>query len=169
MDPTRTDKQREASRANGARSLGPVTPEGKAASSRNALRHGLYARKLALSNENAEMLNAIFEDYIAEYRPKTGTETDLIAEMALAKWRQYRGWLAETAEINKQMANGSLTLQDSYESFDESIRTAVAIESSLRGSRALDLYNRVEARCNRQYHRALSTLLALRKNKKSQD
>jgi hypothetical protein len=39
----RTPAQIEASRRNGARSKGPVTAEGKARASRNALKHGLTA------------------------------------------------------------------------------------------------------------------------------
>jgi hypothetical protein len=44
----------EASRRNGARSRGPRTPEGKARSSQNALKHGIRAQKfLVLPDEDA--------------------------------------------------------------------------------------------------------------------
>jgi hypothetical protein len=43
-----TPKQIAASRANGARSKGPVTDQGKRNSSRNSTRHDLFAETIRL-------------------------------------------------------------------------------------------------------------------------
>ncbi len=175
----RTEEQRAASRADGTHSRGPVTPAGKAASARNALRHGLCARTLSLANENPEMLTTLLNDLTADFLPHAPAERLFIVEMAQArrkgigrtirhysrnsrrrsrfarvvqKWHQYRIWLSETAHLNQKVAETAAAVADTFETFDESVRTASAID----------------ARCNRQFHRALNSLLSLRKNTKNE-
>ena len=53
-----TPARAAASRANGLKSRGPVTPDGKYNSSRNAIRHGILARFLVMNGE----LPDLFED-----------------------------------------------------------------------------------------------------------
>ena len=80
----RTEAQKEAARINGSKSHGPITPDGKAKSSRNALRHGLTASDLALSNEDAEAFNNVLADYTAEYLSEGPTKTNLVEQIAFA-------------------------------------------------------------------------------------
>ena len=137
-DTPETAQRADAARANGALSRGPITPEGKANSSRNALRHGIRARNLSFSNEDAEILNSMIEGYTAEYRPETPSERDLVVEMAYNKWRIRRMWLAEIAEINKEMALTRDAVNATFGNYEESVRTVVAVASSLNRTRPLN-------------------------------
>ena len=90
MSKQRTEKQIEASRINGAKSRGPVTPEGKRRSSRNALRHGRLASSFVLSLENDVEFRESLRDLCNEHQPATPTEHHLVEAMAIAQWQQYR-------------------------------------------------------------------------------
>ena len=163
----RTEAQREAARVNGTKSRGPVSPMGKAICSQNALRHGLTARNLTLANEDQDAFNAVLADYMAELRPEGPIETNLVEDLAIAKWQQYRGLITETAIYNIEMVKNHERFSETFdESCEESARTADALETSLARTRSLPHLHRCQARVNRDYFRALNTLIALRKQSK---
>jgi len=81
-----SEKQIEANRSNAQRSTGPVTPEGKAAASRNAFKHGLRARNVMFGND--PRLEQFRHDFDAEYQPQTATEAALVEQMAVAFFKR---------------------------------------------------------------------------------
>ncbi len=147
----------DASRANGAKSRGPVTPEGKAASSRNRLRHGLLARTVVLEGEDREVFYALLRDFETEFNPQSPVENALVQTLAVARWRQIRIWGMETAGLNHQIAK-------QHDPADSRTRAALAFRDLSDQSRSLELINRYEARYDRQFTRALRTLLAKKQN-----
>jgi hypothetical protein len=91
MPAARSPAQIEASRRNGARSRGPATPEGKARSRLNALRHGMRAERLGLlPGEDAEGADAFFARVRADIAPAGEVELGLAEAVAAAWWRAQR-------------------------------------------------------------------------------
>ena len=76
-------------------STGPRTEAGKAASSRNAVKHNLCAKRL--TGTDLEELNAIRAKLDDEWEPGTETERMLLDQMALSQWRMDR---ALSLELN---------------------------------------------------------------------
>jgi hypothetical protein len=79
---TRTPAQVEASRKNGAMSTGPVTPDGKAIVSTNAVNHGLATGAALLPSERAEDYQANLSGWLATLRPRTPGEGQVVARVA---------------------------------------------------------------------------------------
>ena len=94
----------EQSRLNGSKSKGPKTPEGRAKSSTNAIKHGFAATSnvvLLIEDEPA------FEKHLAEtracYQPRNYAEQTLVDQLASLQWRQSRLVAIETALIDAQV------------------------------------------------------------------
>jgi hypothetical protein len=77
-----TDARIEANRANAQRSTGPRSPEGKAASSRNALRHGAYATDATLLTVPGSAAQRYLAAFTAQFSPATAVEETLVRRMA---------------------------------------------------------------------------------------
>ena len=94
----RSPAQIAAARRNGARSRGPVTAEGKARSSRNALTHGLAALEhFVLEDEAPSELEELTTRLMAEVEPESEIEARLVKRMAIAFWKSERAERIEVA------------------------------------------------------------------------
>jgi hypothetical protein len=92
-----SDRRKKSSRANGALSRGPSSPEGKKRSSQNAFRHGLLADCVVIEGENRESFLALLQFHIDRFQPADGVEFGMMEEMASCKWRLHRAWFLEKA------------------------------------------------------------------------
>ena len=90
-------KQIEANRRNALKSTGPITPDGKDRSRRNAVRHGLTAETVIAALENAEDYQAFEAAVTADYDAGTAVERELVLRLASVLWRLRRATGIETA------------------------------------------------------------------------
>ncbi len=85
-----TAAQIAANQANSQKSTGPVSPAGKARSSRNSFQHGLYSKDLVLPNEDPAELDQLRASLRAEHQPINTTEDMLVNDLAENFWRLRR-------------------------------------------------------------------------------
>jgi hypothetical protein len=143
----------DTARRNGSKSRGPVTPEGKAISATNAVKHGLRSDKiLVLSNESDEKFAALLSACESHFAPATEFEAELVQEIAAARWRLRRAWAIETNLFDDEMQSRK------DKSAAEGVRLARAFRSLADKSNALNLVTRYENRLRRNFQTALELL-----------
>ncbi len=150
-----SNRRIQASRANGAKSRGPVTPEGKRKSASNSVRHGLLSSLVVLDDEKPEIFTEIFNALTSEFAPQTEAERILVENMAVARWRQMRLWVIERASFQSEIEKHDAG------TIHPATRAALAFRALADQSRALDLLNRYESRFDRQFARSLNLLMKL--------
>jgi hypothetical protein len=95
-----TPAQSEAARRNGARSLGPRTPEGRRRAAGNNRRFGLRAGRFGLlPNEDAARFAMLARSIRDHYRPADAPEAALCRQMAEALWLAERAERLEAAVV----------------------------------------------------------------------
>jgi hypothetical protein len=119
------------------KSTGPRTPAGKLASSGNSLKHGLAAPRLIIPGEDPSAFNALLADLLAEHQPATPSEELLVREIAQSWWLTQR----------------ALRFQD--ECF-----TAEGVDQ-----KRLALFLRYQTTHERAFHKALTALIRLKKDR----
>lgn len=100
MFATASEKRLAANRANAQKSTGPRTEEGKAASRKNSLRHGLTAKTVVLDSEDPAEYAAFRDRVIDSFAPAEGAEQLLTEQLADALWRLKRAQRIESSALN---------------------------------------------------------------------
>jgi hypothetical protein len=137
----------EASRRNGAKSRGPKTPEGKARSAQNALKHGLRAQKcVVLPGERASAFAAFEAALLEELAPQGALQSVLAQRVVAASWRLARSEQLEAELFARMMEGGSMGL---------------ALIRDSNGARSFDTLLRYRGGTLAELWRALRTLKAL--------
>jgi hypothetical protein len=102
-----TKKQIEANQENALRSTGAVTQEGKVIVSRNAIKHGIFARDLMLKTEvyqeNEDEYRELLHGLVDSLMPQGQMENLLVEKIALDFWRLRRVIRFETGSIKRYL------------------------------------------------------------------
>src|SRR5260221_965607 len=152
----------DSARANGAKPRGPITEEGRKKSSMNAFKHELNARPPVLFNETDDEHAALLDSYVQDFHPVGTAEMAAVIDMVDAKWRQRRLLNIEAEMFQRQMVKQKKEVDAAYESYNEVIEHTFAFQE-LSESRGLAMVSQMESRFKRDYSRALSDLLRLRR------
>jgi hypothetical protein len=102
-----TKKQIETNKQNALVSPGPLTPEGKALVSRNAVKHGIFAKDLIITagdgKEDAREYKELLDGLALSLNPSGQMECLLVEKIAVDYWRLRRVLRFETGSIRKQL------------------------------------------------------------------
>ena len=95
-----TNAQILANRRNALKSTGPRTPQGKAAVSQNAVRHGLTAASDVISSESQAEFRLYRDQLFAELAPASPLESILAERVVTLSWRLKRVFRIQNQTID---------------------------------------------------------------------
>ena len=141
--PLRSEKQRAASRRNGALSRGPLSP-----------RQPSHSQAVVLNTESSQRFSALLAELFDHFQPATPAEASAVEHFAAAEWRLRRLWSSESSLLDLQIDDDRPRLDT-----DSPTRTALALQQLNH----LDRFSLYETRLVRNKDRALHQLQQLRK------
>jgi hypothetical protein len=159
---TISERRLAANRANAKKSTGPVSEQGRANSSRNALKHGLTATAFVLITEDIQEFNEHRDAYIARFAPRDRVELDLVNRIIHATWTENRSWETENELINLQVIKNEPTVGALYNDPPNRTRTALAT-NDLAKEPGVPHVQRYARSLSFQARRAYDMLMDLRK------
>ena len=100
-----TEKQIEANKQNALVTTGPVTDEGKALVSQNAIKHGIFAKDLIIAagdgKEDEQEYRELLDGLVISLNPTGQMECLLVEKITVDFWRLRRVLRFETGSIRK--------------------------------------------------------------------
>ena len=100
------DRRTAANRKNARSSTGPQTVDGKARSSRNAVKHGLFSKTPLAPGEDPEAFEALARGFFESLQPVGAVEVEIVVALVTQSWRLRRIralevglFVHETAEV----------------------------------------------------------------------
>jgi len=152
-----TIAQINANIGNSKLSTGPRTPEGKQASSRNSLRHGLYASYETLRPEDKRQVADIIAHFSEQF-PQAEAEL-LLHELALAWFRRDRVRGMEAGFLDIQLELARKQCPDHQVTRDHLLASILMGDSN--NKRILDKLHRWDRAYSRDIERDLKALKSL--------
>ncbi len=120
-------------------STGPRSSTGKATSSRNSFKHGLASGQIVVPGEDPAAFDALLADLTTDHAPANSTEELLVHEMAESYWLMQRATRLQTSCFTDGEVDG----------------------------KQLALFLRYRTTYERAFHKALGTLMKLKKERES--
>lgn len=148
-----------ANRENATHSTGPRTPEGKAVSSRNAVKTGLTGRTMVFSPEEALWYELHLGHFEKDFAPVGHRERELVQRLADTDWRLNRIPVLEQGIYTL----GRTTFADLYPDEPDGNVHALLIDQHIYMTYARQLNNLSiqESRLRRNYAKDLAELKAM--------
>ncbi len=123
-----TQKRIDSSRANGAQSRSPVTPEGRARSRAARLTYGLTSDLIVLEYETQKQFETMREEYLDEYQPQTRPRFDLVDQLVISRWRLNRVLILQTVLMENQMIRQQPEINRVFKVCTPETQAAIAYE-----------------------------------------
>ena len=106
-----TARKVEASRANGAKSHGPTSANGKEQVRLNALKDGIFSQEAVIPEESQATFNKLRDAVWEQFQPRDATTAILVNELIHSYWRLSRARPCEAGEIRKRLNTAKYRLE----------------------------------------------------------
>ena len=165
----RTAKQIRASRENAKKSTGPRTSEGKANSSKNALKHGLLAEDAVIPGEDPAAFDRHLTKLEDTYLPRNYVEKQIVHQIADTMWRIKRLSRIETTVVSAAIERTRVYQHDFRVDRIRQGREGdlqLLGESMLGGTKFLNNLARYDGHLRRCLHRDLELMMKIRREER---